>query len=148
MRLRSIVTFAAMILPAACSSPSGLSATRDTAVMVDDLNHPSWPTDRIVVDSATVIDDERLRLYTSFGGGCQHHAFALLVDRAFMESNPPRLRTRVAHDARGDMCKAIVLQTLEVALQPVREHFHQSYGTGPGSVVLLIDGREVIFAFQ
>ncbi len=143
-----IVMLAASCL-AACVSTSepSLTATRDAAVLVDDVNDPAWPADHIVIDSAVVTADGRVRLFTWYGGGCEEHAVALLVGTAMMESHPVRLRARLAHNANGDPCDAIVYSTFEFQLEPVRRHFRRSYPSGPGVLVLGIDGTAVTYSF-
>src|SRR5688500_7598121 len=100
MQLQWIVTLAVPTLMACASSsePEGppLTATRESAVLVDDVNGPGWPADLITLDSAAITADGRLRLFTRYGGGCADHHAALLVGRAFAESQPPMLRARVA----------------------------------------------------
>jgi hypothetical protein len=140
-------------LLAACvrsSEPTGtpLAVTRETAVMIEDVNDPGWPKDHITLDSA-VVSGDRVRLFTKYGGGCsQDHAAALLVSRAFMESYPPVLRARIAHDGKNDQCKALVGWTLEFDLKPVRDHYRQSYQSNTGALVLDIGGQRVTYDFR
>lgn len=124
-----------------------LTATQESAVLVNDVNDPAWPTDLITLDSAVVTGEGRLRLFTRFGGGCADHAAALLVGRAFMASSPPVLRARVAHEANNDMCKALLARTFEFDLRPVRDHYRQSYGPGAGSLVLNLGAVSVTYVF-
>ena len=116
--------------------------------MVDDVNDPAWPRDHITLDSAAVSASGRLRVYVTYGGGCEEHAAALLVSRAFMESNPPRLRARVAHNGNGDHCEALISQMFEFALGPIQEHYQQTYASGNGTVVLMLDGIEATYSFS
>lgn len=150
MRLHCMVVLTApWLMAGACrSEPTGLTSTQESAVLVNDLNDPAWPKDAITLDSAVVTGEDRLRLFTQYGGGCEEHAAALLVDRAFMESFPPVLRARIAHDARNDSCRALVSWTIEVDLKTVRDHYRQSYGAGSGSLVLDVDGQRVTYVFQ
>ena len=149
MRLQWIAMLAVTgLMATACSSPVELDTTQETAILVDDLQNTDWPADHIMLDSASVTPQGRLRLFMRYGGGCRDHTFALLVSRAFMESQPPVLRARIAHDANGDMCKALIQETLEVNLQPVRQHYENNYGAGAASLVLDIDGQRVTYAFQ
>jgi hypothetical protein len=152
MRLQWIVTLAVPTLMACASSsePEGLplTGTRESAVLVDDVNGPGWPADLITLDSAAITGDGRLRLFTRYGGGCADHHAALLVGRAFAESQPPMLRARVAHEANNDPCKALIARTLEFNLKPVRDHFQNAYNSGTGSVVIDLGGLRVTYVFQ
>jgi hypothetical protein len=64
-----------------------------------------------------------------------------------MESQPPVLRARIAHNARNDACEALVSRIFEFMLQPVRDHYEASYQTSLGSLILDIGGRRVTYAF-
>src|ERR1700741_985353 len=149
MHLRRLAMLA-VPLSLACSGPSdpGLSSSRDSAVLVDDLADAAWPRDAIRIDSVRLGANGRLRLFTNFGGGCQEHTTALLVSRSFMESQPPALRARIAHDANNDYCKALLMRTLEIDLEPVRDHYAESYGAGGGTLVLLIDDQRFTYEFR
>lgn len=129
-------------------TPTPLTGTPESAVLVNDLSDPSWPTDGITLDSAAVTSDDRMRLFTRYPGGCVDHAAALIVGRAFAESSPPVLRARIAHDAKADQCKAIVARTFEFKLQPVSDHYRQSYGSRGGALVLDIGGQRVTYVFR
>ena len=59
-------------------TPTPLTGTPESAVLVNDLSDPSWPTDGITLDSAAVTSDDRMRLFTRYPGGCVDHAAALL----------------------------------------------------------------------
>lgn len=133
----------------ACSpQPTGLTQTREAAVLVNDLNDSAWPRDLITLDSAVVTAEGRLRLFTKYGGGCTDHAAALLVNRAFMESSPPQLAARIAHDGHDDPCDALVAWTLEFDLRPVRDHYRANYGSDTGTVVLNLGGRQITYDFR
>lgn len=136
-------------MASACRSPidPALTVTPVEAIIVNDLNDPAWPSDPITLDSAAVTPEGRIRLFTRYGGGCADHAAALLVDGAFMESQPPVLRARIAHNAKNDLCKALVSRTFEFALQPLRDHYGVSYQSSVGSLIVDIGGRRVTYSF-
>lgn len=151
MRIHWMTILAAPSLVACASSSEParvpLMVTQESAVLVNDVNDPAWPTDPITLDSAVVTDNGRVRLFTRYGGGCANHAAALLVGRTFEQSSPPVLRARIAHNAKNDACDALIAWTLEFELKPVRDHYQQEYGSGTGSVVLDIGGQRVTYAF-
>ena len=138
-----------LTIAAACSSETtGLSSTPDSVLLVNDLNDPAWPRDPINLDSATVTPTGRVRLFTTFGGGCRDHVAALILDRAFMESYPPILRGRVAHQANDDPCDALLSRTFEFDLAPVRDHYQQSYQATSGAVHIDVAGVRVTYTFE
>ena len=54
------------------------------------------------------IQTDTLVLDVRYGGGCADHAFVLVASSAFAESFPVQSFMRLSHDARGDLCKALV----------------------------------------
>lgn len=119
-----------------------------SVVLVDDVNASGFPRDAITLDSARITDDGRLRLFTKYGGGCAEHDAALLVSRTFLESLPPILRARIAHDGNGDNCKALISREFAFDLTLIREHYQSSYGSRAGAVVLDIGGERVTYVFR
>jgi len=93
------------------------------------------------------VQGDTLSLEVRYGGGCREHRFALLIDPAFMESHPVQVAARLAHDADGDLCRALLTQTLRYDLTPLREHFTASYGPGRGAVVIGLGGRRITYTF-
>ena len=124
--MRRFLLLPCLIALACSSEPTGLETTRELAVVVMDLDDPTWPSDPITIDSVSTTSAGRVRVFTTYGGGCTQHAAALLVQPYNQYSIfPPILGTRLAHSARGDSCKALVSWTLEFDVQPVREHHTQ-----------------------
>ena len=117
--------------------------------VVANVNDSAWPRDALTIDSAAVIADT-LRLYVRYGGGCRPHRVALLLGNAFMESYPVQVHARLAHDAAGDMCKALVARTLDFDLTPLKRRYKASYGAGAGVVILNVAGYSgsVRYAFD
>lgn len=50
----------------------------------------------------------------TYGGGCKEHEFQAVWDGSWMESMPPQMTIRLLHDAKGDRCKAIVNDTVQI----------------------------------
>ena len=138
----------------ACRDGSPSSATpnafTDGAVaVVANVNDSAWPHDAVTIESAVVLADT-LRLSVRYGGGCRPHRVALLIGNAFMESYPVQVRARLAHDASGDMCRALLTRTQDFDLTPLKRRYRASYGTGAGVVVLNLAGHSgpVRYAFD
>jgi len=132
--------------------PLGPAALLHTAagvhapVVVEQHDGRRWPTDPYALSDASVTGDT-LTLRVHFGGGCETHRFALVVTRLFMESDPVQIPATLAHDGRGDPCDAVVEETLRFDLTPVRRIYQEAYGAGPATLVLVVDGRGVRYAF-
>lgn len=137
-----------------CSS-SGPSAPADLLMAIaDDQVAPAlliprddlrgWPFDPWTF-VAHEIQGDTLFLEVRYGGGCREHRFALLIDPAFMESFPVQVAARLAHDADGDPCRALLTRTLRFDLSPLREHFEASYGPGRGTVVMGLGGQRITY---
>ena len=133
MRLLLLTACLALL---ACSEPTGLEATRELAVIVNDLEDPAWPRDEITIDSVVAMPTGRVRVFTTYGGGCTQHAAALLVQPYNHYSiYPPILGTRLAHNARSDSCKALVSWTLEFDVRPVRD-YHNRFSLAIGDTTV------------
>ncbi len=127
-----------------------LTATPQEAVpsvrLVPENDPRPWPMDPWTFRSHA-LDGDTLTLSIQYGGGCRVHRFALLVDPAFRESHPVQVSARLAHDADGDMCRALISEELRFDLSPLRRHFQQAYGEGPGVISIFLAGRRITYAF-
>lgn len=105
-----------------------------------------WPADPWTYVAHRVIGDT-LSLDIQYGGGCAEHRFALLIDPAFMESQPVQVVARLAHAAGGDMCRALLMRTLRFDLSSLRQRYVAAYGSGPGTVVIGLAGQQIRYTF-
>jgi hypothetical protein len=144
------LTFAlAMTSMAACADPTdpappnGFWSINDTwsgqIVITPNINAPQWPSDAVTIEGF-VVNGDSLELAVSYGGGCRDHAFTLLADAAWMESYPVQIGVRLAHDAQGDMCKALLSRVLRFDLSPLKAAYAASYQTASGIIRLNIRG--------
>jgi hypothetical protein len=129
--------------PSALLHPSG--STR-APVIIESDDPRRWPADAYSVLDASV-EAGVLTLRIQFGGGCEEHRFALVVTRLFLESYPVQIPARLAHDAKGDTCRAVVQETVRFDLTPVRQIYQQAYGTPSDTLVLVLDGRAIRYSF-
>lgn len=106
-------------------------------VITDDQSR--YPADAVTIVSAT-IDGDTLNLTVSYGGGCSDHAFGMLAATAWMESYPVQVGMRLAHDAHGDACKALLARTLRFDLTPLKAAYAASYQSATGKISLRIAG--------
>lgn len=104
-----------------------------------DPDDPQWPADPVMIHSSAIRADS-LELSVSYGGGCVDHSFSLLANAAWMESNPVQAGVQLAHDARGDGCKALVSRLLRFDLSPLKAAYANSYQTATGVIRLNVLG--------
>lgn len=150
-RARAVICFALLVScgkePSGSSAPNAMS---DGAVnVVSDMTSPAWPSDPLTIESATITGDV-LQATVNFGGGCARHRIALLIGHVFMESHPVQVHARLAHDADGDMCKALLKRTLTFDLTPLKRRYRASYGGGSAAIIINLSGlpRSLRYDFQ
>ncbi len=148
-----------LILAVACLSVSCRGGSTDgiapnafadgLVAFVGNVDDPAWPRDAVTVDSAAASGDT-LHLMVRYGGGCRTHRFALLLGNAFMESHPVQVHVRLAHDADGDMCRALLSRSLSFDLTPLKAAYRASYGPGAATIVMNLvgQGRSIRYTFE
>lgn len=115
------------------------SVWQGQVVITGNADGPQWPSDPVTILSATVTGDT-LELWVNYGGGCRAQSFLLLSDGAWMESYPVQVGVRVARDAQGDNCKALLSRMLRFDLTPLRAAYNEAYRTSTGIIRLNIRG--------
>jgi hypothetical protein len=130
------------VLTAACTSMKadlpmspdfGTTTGTRAAQLVDDLGR--WPADRFEFQEVRIVGDT-LEATVTYGGGCREHDFALVFANVFLESYPVQMRGMLSHDANGDMCRALLGQTLHFDLTPLRDAYRAAYGETSATIVL------------
>jgi len=61
-----------------------------------------------------------LTLLVQYGGGCETHEWALKTNGAYAKSLPPQITLNLEHNANGDMCRALLTDTLEFDLSAIK----------------------------
>jgi hypothetical protein len=138
-----------LVLALACRSSDYVAPVTDAAsltaevrgqvLLVDGINSPAWADDPLTITSAT-IEGDTLHLVVTYGGGCMRHALQLIAETSWMESYPVQVRARVAHNAGGDPCEALVQRVLRFDLGPLKREYQRSYQTATGRIVLRLGG--------
>lgn len=140
-----ILGTAAAIVLAACGSPGDPEIIRDPPTFSIDLratvvaSDSGLPSDPISIDSARVVGDTLIAA-VSHGGGCANHSYQLVIGAAWMESFPVQVRARIAHNANGDPCRALLFQNLRMSLRPLADAYRASYQREHGSVSIQLSG--------
>lgn len=140
---------ALFVVAIACSDttepdvPNGYWSANDTwasqIVITPNADASYWPKDPVTIQEVTIRGDS-LELAVTFGGGCRDHAFILLSDAAWMESYPVQVGVKLAHDANGDHCKALLSRVLRFDLSPLKAAYTASYQATNGIMKLNIRG--------
>jgi hypothetical protein len=93
-------------------------------------------------DADTIVIDVR------YGGGCTDHAFILLASPTFAESSPVQSSMLLAHEGRGDLCKALVARTLRADVSPLRDAYRRAYQVEHGTIAIQLGGApRVLYTF-
>lgn len=144
---RLLVTL--LVAALACSdgtepaAPNGHWSAANTwagqVIITPNTDATHWPSDPVTVQGFTIRGDS-LELAVTFGGGCRDHAFVLLSDAAWMESYPVQVGIKLAHDANGDNCKALLSRVLRFDLSPLKAAYAAPYQSASGIMKLNIRG--------
>ncbi len=133
--------------PGCRESTLGPDVPENNVVVADGRHRGDDPYE---VNSAA-IDGHRLTIEVSYSGGCRRHDFTLVISKSFRESDPVQLPAVLAHDANGDTCEAYPTESRVFDLALVRSRYQQSYGPGPGKIVLRIagvPGDDLVYEFD
>jgi hypothetical protein len=96
------------------------------------------------------LDGDVLTLEVRYGGGCREHRFALVSSPAWRLSMPPQVGLVLAHDADGDMCRALLSETLRYDLSSLRDAYFQDAGAeaGEGTILLDLQRHRIRYSFE
>lgn len=61
-----------------------------------------------------------LSLLVQYGGGCKTHEWALKTDGNYAKSLPPQITLNIEHDAKGDMCRALFMDTIKFNIEKIK----------------------------
>lgn len=104
------------------------------AVFIGDAKD-QFGTDAYTLNAATITDD-MLDISVSYSGGCEAHAFTLVVSEAFLESFPVQLPVSIAHDANNDTCEAYPTENYRFDLTPIKTMYQNAYRQEAGTIIL------------
>jgi hypothetical protein len=134
-----MTALAALIFVAACNEHSTTEPVDATSPTLSG-GFATARQDPFTVREAIIIGDA-LILQVEYGGGCGEHLFALHLSDVFRESNPVQAGALVSHNAHGDMCRALVRETLTFDLTPLKQTWQQAYRRTSGSILLGVGHR-------
>jgi hypothetical protein len=140
----SSASLAALVLLGGCASVDmaapDLPTSPGAQPSVVFVNDPAgWPQDPFVFQQVRMAGDT-LDISVQYGGGCAGHDFTLLLSPIVRESLPVQASAWLAHDAKGDPCRALIGRTLRFDLTPLKHLYRQNYGVQSGTIRLTIAG--------
>ncbi len=119
--MRSLLLVALIGLWAACSAGTDPTVTRSDDLVLQVAR--TFKPGRLPADPARItnarIEGHRLLMTVTHAGGCREHAFGVVTGPDFGDSNPPYALFRLAHEANGDACEALISRTISVDLRPI-----------------------------
>ncbi len=115
-------------------------ARKTLPAVVDFQTRPdSWPRDPVVALRDVTVDGGVLTIAVSHGGGCADHTFDAVAWGGWKESNPVQVDLFLSHDAKGDLCEALVFRDLRFDLTPLRRAYVRDYApAGPTTIRIRI----------
>ena len=114
-----------------------ISPSRGSVAISD--RRDGWARDGHEVNAVSIAGDT-LTVEVSYGGGCRDHSLTLVLAESFIDGSPVSLHGFLAHDSNGDPCEAWLTETSAFDLGAVKARYRQTYGSGPGSILLLLEG--------
>ena len=110
-------------------------------VVIEEVGAEPGESDDFTLQGASV-EGDTLALQVGYSGGCEPHQFSLHWAPLWLESLPVQTSLWLTHEANDDACEAFITETLRFDLTPLRDQWHQSYGPGAGTIVLLLADTE------
>lgn len=104
--------------------------TNSNIQLVAVIGETNLPTDMVNVTNVKVVGNKML-IDISYSGGCAEHEFKLNGSPMIAKSLPPIRAIQLIHNANGDKCKKMIMQTLEVDIKAL------AYNQEVGSKILL-----------
>jgi hypothetical protein len=101
-----------------------------------------WPRDPCNVEKISPEGDVLL-LSVSYTGGCEEHVLELVARGWLLRDGELHVELLLAHDAKGDACKAIIREQREFALPPLAAACSGELGRTGGRIALHLGPRTV-----
>ncbi|MBL7977127.1 MAG: hypothetical protein JNN12_02215 [Bacteroidetes Order II. Incertae sedis bacterium] len=98
---------------------SGRSLQESRKIQVyDHLNPDDLPHDPAGIEGGS-LKGHTLTLKVASSGGCRTHVWGLAGSPAIAKSLPPQNNLFLTHNANGDLCEAMLYETLTFDLEPL-----------------------------
>jgi hypothetical protein len=103
-------------------------------------------SDGFTIEMMAIVGD-CLELDVSYSGGCESHTFTSCWDQSFAESDPVQAWLWVDHDAKNDLCQAIVPDTWTIDLSALKQAWQIAYQSQTGTIILHVGGESINYDF-
>jgi hypothetical protein len=98
--------------------------------------------------TSVTLSGDTLSLTMSASGGCKKHDLEICwPDPTFTEGEPASTSLELYHDANGDPCEAIITETLDVDLVPLRAAWQATFQESSGAVVINVGPYALKYSF-
>lgn len=77
------------------------------------------PLDPVTIQGLN-INGDCLEISVSYAGGCENHDFGLTWDGSILKSLPPQANLPLSHDSNGDMCEALISETISFRIKKLQ----------------------------
>jgi len=114
LKLTTIVFLGAAMVLVSCKARKNKNKSGDNVpsiIVSTDFSIPESNDDFKV--SGVKMKGDILSVYVSYSGGCEDHEFTLHTNKMYMKSLPPKLGVFLKHNANGDACKMLKMDTLQ-----------------------------------
>lgn len=154
MRISMFVVWSSTIAALGCGGPQNGNAgdepapgTREDPIILTTSCPSNLPGDAYQLTSAE-LDGELMELKLQYAGGCRPHRFvACWPENTFAESYPVQTWLALYHDAGGDTCEALAMDTRYVDISAILTGYQQAYGSS-GPIVMHIRDTDVSVTYQ
>ncbi len=123
-----------IMISSSCKKRKGMENSADSQTHTkDDKMEEKNPIPSVVIDPTyqmkdtdrftlleSKLDGDNLILLVQYGGGCEEHEWELKTNGAYAKSLPPQVTLNLEHNANGDMCRALLTDTIEFNIEPIR----------------------------
>ena len=131
------------IAPADLTNAASGQVLQTSILIVSSVSAPIWAADPLTVSRVSITGDT-LQVAVTYSGGCRHHALQPIAESVWAKSLPVQVSARVAHNAGGDVCEALVTRTLHVDLSPLKALYRERYNTTSGRIAVRLAGTDSI----
>lgn len=97
------------------------------------------------LQSASIAGDT-LTAVLEVSGGCGEHDYQLCWDGSFAESAPVQVDLEILH-VSDDLCDAILVETVDLDLTPLKIAWQRAYGGATGAIVVHLSDESLTYSF-
>ncbi|UZR94538.1 hypothetical protein [Chondrinema litorale] len=118
-----LAIFLLSIIVSACSvdeDVAPISSTGKVNIIVGQETYNKFLNGNYVTDTFTIndvnINGNFLEVEVSYAGGCEEHTFEMVWPESVDQIYPPKVPVILTHNAYGDLCEALITETLKIDL--------------------------------